>query len=291
MATRKTHRSVNIQSTSQSSQVVPAVATNSPDWATQALFAMLQSFATTTTEGAPGLRVFTPARRVPETRALENSPSVAEGSGAVRAPELELPIVPMTPVHTPPPLQAENRVSPKSLQQVSAEVRSALAARRGRHNDDGQAGHEAADEDESVVEGPPRKRARTVPSVASDTLKRQTKSKAKAKAKAKSKSTVVPPGARGKPEVFSRQNPPTMPKLGQVPPIEYCGCRVYSSAADKKWRVLPRPGKSLYDKSFLGAKCRASRGIVCSRTVAVRCCLRSTSMRGESSLCALWCKA
>ena len=281
MATRKTHRSVNIQSPSQSSQGVPAVVNNYPDWAKHAVFAMLQSFATPAVEGAPGLRVFTPPRRVPEPRALENTPSVAAGSSEVLASALELPIVPRAPVDTPAALEDGSRGAPKSLQEVSAEVRSALAARRGRPTDDGQSGHGTADDDDSVVTGALPKKARTEPTVPVDIRKRQTKSQPKIKAKAKSKSVVVASGTRGNPQVFSRQNPPAMPKLGQVPPIEYCGCRVYSSAADKKWRVLPRPGKSLYDKSFFGGQSAERVLGSCARV------LSQTGVASEAPACSV----
>lgn len=254
MAARKTHRSVNIQSPSPVASPAPAAPTFSPEWAKHAVFAMLQSFATPPADGASGLRVLTPGRRVTETRALENSPSVTEAYATGSASELELPIVPVAPVRTAAVVEDARQASPKSLLEVSAEVRSALAARRGRPSEDDDGDDGATIADDSATTRRPLKKARKEQSVASDIVRRQTRSKPKTKAKAKSKSAVAAPGARGAHQVFARQNPPPMPKLGQAPPLEYCGCRVYSSAADKKWRVLPRPGKSLYDKSFSWGK-------------------------------------
>ena len=42
----------------------------------------------------------------------------------------------------------------------------------------------------------------------------------------------------------------TRPKLGAVMPFVYKGCKVYHSVSASKWRVVPRPGESAFDKSF-----------------------------------------
>ena len=33
-------------------------------------------------------------------------------------------------------------------------------------------------------------------------------------------------------------------------PIAYLGCKIYISVAGKKWRVMPKPGQSVYDRAF-----------------------------------------
>ena len=60
------------------------------------------------------------------------------------------------------------------------------------------------------------------------------------------------PGGRHRPvlEVSARTERPPAPALEKTAPINHHGCRIYTSVADKKWRVMPKPGESLYDKGF-----------------------------------------
>ena len=57
--------------------------------------------------------------------------------------------------------------------------------------------------------------------------------------------SAVHPG----PRTGGSERPP-MPALEKTAPINHHGCRIYTSVADKKWRVMPKPGESLYDKGF-----------------------------------------
>ena len=40
------------------------------------------------------------------------------------------------------------------------------------------------------------------------------------------------------------------PPLQQTAPIDYKGCRIYTTVKTKAWRVVPYPGRSVYDKAF-----------------------------------------
>ena len=69
----------------------------------------------------------------------------------------------------------------------------------------------------------------------------------KAKAKAKAAAKVLKPSVLKTPEppVWTHGPPP---KFGTELPCEYNGCKIYKGA--DKFRVMPKPGKSKYDKSF-----------------------------------------
>lgn len=60
---------------------------------------------------------------------------------------------------------------------------------------------------------------------------------------------TIAAGSDGKRKAPSEDRP-AMPPLGIHPPFFYRGCKVYSSPAAKKWRVMPRPGGCLYDRAF-----------------------------------------
>ena len=74
--------------------------------------------------------------------------------------------------------------------------------------------------------------------------KAKAKPKAKAAGKAKAKAAAKS-GAR--PGAADAGGPPP---FGSACPLFYKGCKIYDAPNDKKYRVLPKPGLSLYDKAF-----------------------------------------
>ena len=70
--------------------------------------------------------------------------------------------------------------------------------------------------------------------------KPKSKPKAKTKAKAKACSAKLKGGGPG-------GDPPP---FGTPCPLCYRGCKIYDAVKAMKFRVVPKPGESLYDKAF-----------------------------------------
>jgi hypothetical protein len=92
------------------------------------------------------------------------------------------------------------------------------------------------------------------------------KSKAKGKAKGKGKgkgaakdTSTAKPGPKGKAKLAKESDidrpggkAPPLPSVKKaMEPIDFNGCKIYLSLASKKWRVVPEPGVSRYDKQFV----------------------------------------
>ena len=76
----------------------------------------------------------------------------------------------------------------------------------------------------------------------------KTKAIAKGKPKAAAKATAAPKAiVKGRSSDAKR---PAMPELSKQPAVMHKGCKIYTCVSDRKWRVLPKPGVSLYDKAF-----------------------------------------
>ena len=95
-----------------------------------------------------------------------------------------------------------------------------------------------------------RKKTKVTSSIADLGRPKKTKAKKagkpKAKAKAKAKAMVVPVAGADR----TAEPPPAMPPIDTRNRLSYLGCRIYTVPEHNRWRVVPMPGVSRYDKGF-----------------------------------------
>ena len=75
------------------------------------------------------------------------------------------------------------------------------------------------------------------------------KPEAQPRAKRVNAQADVPVPKRGK-GMKCTEDRPRLPALSKQSFIAYKGCKIYTAVAASAWRVLPKPGESLYDKKF-----------------------------------------
>jgi hypothetical protein len=147
--------------------------------------------------------------------------------------------------HTPPP---KSPASPPGDRQGADEMK----ALTDKPSDGNHAPDQTTEDDIDKMLGDTVLAAHTkAKAAAKATAKATAKAKAKAKTKAKGKpKTLATPKATATRKRASPTVATSPPKFGTALPLSYRGCNIYHSASTKRYRVVPKPGKSVYDKAF-----------------------------------------
>ena len=143
------------------------------------------------------------------------------------------------------PAQATGSAGPTAaLPGSTSSISETIKHLAKRKLDDGEDGSDDDDDEDSDGSNTTKKKAR-----------RKAKAKGKAKAKAMSKRpascSAAKPVKKNK-SSDSKDYPvwTVEPPSGATFPLIHRGCKVYHAVTDRSWRVMPRPGLSLYDKRF-----------------------------------------
>jgi hypothetical protein len=144
------------------------------------------------------------------------------------------------------------KAPPKSLEAVLDAVASHIEAsrterKRQRDEETEETAEEPAAKKPAASKKPQKGKARPAPSVKEDGAPAALKRKG-----CPEQSHSKKPAAKAAPSPAPNRlsKGPCMPPLHDGSPITHNGCKIYTASKAKKFRVVPFPGKSFYDRAF-----------------------------------------